>query len=169
MGRLDSYKRVDWLIEACAATRAAELHVVGDGPLRSQLEQNAQAKGIDQAVVFHGRISEYEKLVLLRDSDLLVLPADRSNEAFGIVQLEAMACRVPALAFDLPRSGMGWVSGLKRVLGLPQLRRQDLVGLIDRFGQDPQLLAEASRSAEQRYWAEFSRQRWQERLDALIT
>jgi len=82
MGRLDSYKRVDWLIETCAASGAADLHVVGDEPLRRQLEEKALAAGIDQAVVFHGRISEQEKLTVLRDSDLLVLPADSSNEAF---------------------------------------------------------------------------------------
>ena len=169
IGRLDSYKRLDWLIEACAVTVATELHVVGDGPLRSQFERQAQAMGIDQVVVFHGRIREHEKFVVLRDSDLLVLPADRSNEAFGIVQLEAMACGVPALALDLPRSGMAWVCGLKAVLGLPQLVRQDLIGVIERFAKEPQLLAKASSSAQQRYWAEFSRQRWKERLDALST
>ena len=117
MGRLDGYKRVDWLIEACAASGAADLHVVGDGPLRRQLEEKALAAGIDQAVVFHGRISEQEKLAVLRDSDLLVLPADCSNEAFGIVQLEAMACGVPALAFDHPHQGWpGWV-GSRRCWG----------------------------------------------------
>jgi glycosyltransferase involved in cell wall biosynthesis len=167
MGRLDSYKRVDWLIEACAASGAADLHVVGDGPLRRQLEEKALAAGIDQAVVFHGRISEQEKLAVLRDSDLLVLPADCSNEAFGIVQLEAMACGVSALAFDLPRSGMAWVGGLKVVLGFSQLIREDLTGLIQRFAKDPQLLAEASRAAERRYWSEFSRQIWHRRLDSL--
>jgi len=164
IGRLDSYKRVDWLIDACAATGRAELHVIGDGPLRIQLEHQAQATGIPHAVVFHGRISEHEKLGLLRDSDLLVLPADCSNEAFGIVQLEAMACGVPALAFDLPQSGMAWVGGLKAVLGLSQLSREDLTGLIERFAKDPQLLAEASRAAERRYWSEFSRQIWHRRL-----
>jgi glycosyltransferase involved in cell wall biosynthesis len=168
MGRLDSYKRVDWLIEACAASGAADLHVVGDGPLRRQLEEKALAAGIDQAVVFHGRISEQEKLTVLRDSDLLVLPADCSNEAFGIVQLEAMACGVPALAFDLPRSGMAWVGGLKAVLGFPQLIREDLVRVIDRLSQDPQLLVDVSLHAEQRYWNEFSRQIWQRRLNSLI-
>jgi len=167
IGRLDSYKRVDWLIEASAASGAADLHVVGDGPLRSQLEQNAQAKGIDQVVVFHGRISEQEKLAVLRDTDLLVLPADCSNEAFGIVQLEAMACGVPALALDHPRSGMAWVGGLKTVLGFRQLCRQDLVRVIERFAKDPQLLAEASRAAERRYWSEFSRQIWHRQLAAL--
>jgi rhamnosyl/mannosyltransferase len=155
---------VDWLIEARADSGAADLHVVGDGPLRRQLEEKALAAGIDQAVVFHGRISEQEKLAVLRDSDLLVLPADCSIEAFGLVQLEAMTCGVPALAFDLPRSGMAWVGGLKAVLGIPQLHREDLTGLIQHFAKDPQLLAEASRAAERRYWSEFSRQIWHRRL-----
>jgi glycosyltransferase involved in cell wall biosynthesis len=167
MGRLDSYKRVDWLIQACAAKRVAELQVVGDGPLRKQLENQAKAEGIDKTVVFHGRVREHDKLALLRVSDVLVLPSDSSNEAFGIVQLEAMACGLPALAFDHPRSGMAWVGGLRELLGLEQLLRQDLTAVIERFAQDTQLLATASSAAERRYWAEFSRQIWQERLDAL--
>ena len=164
IGRLDSYKRVDWLIEACAANVSAELHVIGDGPLRMQLESQAQAVGIDKAVVFHGRVSEQEKLDLLRDADLLVLPADSSNEAFGIVQLEAMACGVPALAFDLPRSGMAWVSHLKQVLNLPCLKLQDLVAVIDKLANDSLLLEHASEAAEQRYTRVFSRSVWQARL-----
>ena len=75
-----------------------------------------------------------------------------------------MACGVPALAFDLPRSGMAWVGGLKAVLGFPQLLREDLTGLIQHFAKDPQLLAEASRAAERRSWSEFSRQIWHRRL-----
>ncbi len=168
IGRLDSYKRVDWLIEACAANRSAQLHVLGDGPLRMSLKNQAQALGISNKVVFHGRISEQEKLGLLRDSDLLVLPADCSNEAFGIVQLEAMACGVPALAFDLPRSGISWVCQVKMVLGQPQLKRQDLITVIDRFTNDHQLLAAAAFVAGRRYRDEFSRQIWQMRLASIF-
>jgi len=167
IGRLDSYKRVDWLIETCAAKRATELHVVGDGPLRMQLENQARAAGIPHGVVFHGRISERDKLALLRDSDLLVLPADRSNEAFGIVQLEAMACGVPALAFDLRRSGMAWVCGLKSILGMPQLIREDLVKVIELLSSNPKLLVEVSIAAECRYSHTFSREIWQAKLGAL--
>jgi hypothetical protein len=50
------------------------------------------------------------------------------------------------------------------VLGFPQLTREDLTGLIQHFAKDPQLLAEASRAAERRYWSEFSRQIWHRRL-----
>ena len=65
---------------------------------------------------FHGRLPELEKQAQIVASDVLVLPSDRSNEAFGIVQLEAMAAGRIALAFDQPRSGMGWVGQLS---GLP--------------------------------------------------
>ena len=58
-------------------------------------------------VQFHGRLSELEKQAQIAASDVLVLPSDRSNEAFGIVQLEAMAAGRIALAFDQPRSGDG--------------------------------------------------------------
>ncbi|WP_255004477.1 glycosyltransferase [Cyanobium sp. HWJ4-Hawea] len=168
IGRLDSYKRVDWLIEACVETKVAELHVVGDGPMRLQLERMAQACEINQVVVFHGRISENEKLILLRDSDLLVLPADCSNEAFGIVQLEAMACGVPALAFDIPRSGMAWVSGLREFLGLPYLTCNNLVESIELLSRNPKLLFEASKAAQCRYLDTFSRKIWQVNLVALL-
>jgi glycosyltransferase involved in cell wall biosynthesis len=154
---------------ACAAKRAVELHLVGDGPLREQLERQAKAEGIVKAVVFHGRISEHDKLALLRDSDLLVLPADSSNEAFGIVQLEAMACGLPALAFDHPRSGMAWVGGLKEFLGLPHLVRNNLVDVIELLSSNSKLLVEASIAAECRYWEIFSREIWQAKLGALAS
>ena len=116
IGRLDSYKRLDWLLESLAAVRSPwRLSVVGDGPNRSRFEHLAQQLFFNQLqedpelVQFHGRLSELEKQEQIAASDVLVLPSDRSNEAFGIVQLEAMAAGRIALAFDQPRSGMGWV------------------------------------------------------------
>ena len=47
---------------------------------------------------------------------------DSSNEALGIVQLEAMAAGRIALAFDQPRSGMGWVRPSALVPGRSRLR-----------------------------------------------
>ena len=49
IGRLDSYKRLDWLIEACAAHITAEIHVIGAGPLCMQLESQAKAVAIHKS------------------------------------------------------------------------------------------------------------------------
>ena len=104
IGRLDSYKRLDWLLESLVKMKNPwRLSVVGDGPNRRRFEEivqhffHDQLKDDPRLVQFHGRVSELEKQQQIANSDVLVLPSDRSNEAFGIVQLEAMAAgRIPS-------------------------------------------------------------------------
>jgi glycosyltransferase involved in cell wall biosynthesis len=167
IGRLDSYKRIDWLIRAMEKAPAVrELHVVGEGPDRPRLEALARQCIADgRPVCFHGRVGEARKLQLLAEADVLVLPADRCNEAFGIVQLEAMACGIPALAFQLPRSGMHWVSSLPDLpwrgdpLQLPMLLQRLLL--------DQDLYRRACEQARVRYEQHFCRASWRRQLDAL--
>jgi glycosyltransferase involved in cell wall biosynthesis len=167
IGRLDSYKRFDWLIEALAAVPAvAELHLLGDGPDRPRLEAMAHELLSDNQVVqFHGRVSEAHKLQLLAAADLLVLPSDRCNEAFGIVQLEAMACGIPAIAFQLPRSGMHWVGALSAMPWSGEPRQ--LPDLLQRLLTDPPLFRLVCRQARERYERQFSRQIWRRQLVGL--
>jgi glycosyltransferase involved in cell wall biosynthesis len=165
IGRLDSYKRIDWLIEAlaCVPDALVQLDVLGDGPDRPSLELQAAAQAPDR-VRFHGRVDEGTKLAFLARADVLVLPANRCNEAFGIVQLEAMACAVPAVAFEHPRSGMAWVS---RNEALPwDGLRNSLPDLLARLAADPALLARARRTAHLRYTQQFARAVWLQRLQA---
>ena len=90
-----------------------ELHIIGTGPDRPALEELvARMFESPRRVVFHGRVSERKNIVCFPLCDLMVLPSNRCNEAFGIVQLEAMAAGLPSIAFDLPDSGMHWVSAL---------------------------------------------------------
>jgi glycosyltransferase involved in cell wall biosynthesis len=167
IGRHDSYKRFDWLLDALVEAPAVrELHLVGDGPDRLRLEALARALPPGSASVhFHGRVSEARKHELLSLSDVLVLPADRCNEAFGIVQLEAMACGIPALAFQLPRSGMHWVSALP---ALPwHGRPSELPAILQRLMCEADLYRQACLQARQRYEQEFCREVWCRRLAAL--
>ena len=157
IGRLDSYKRVDWLVQAMAITPSVlELHILGSGPDRPALEELVDRTiKVPQRVVFHGRVSEQEKYRLISLCDLMVLPSDRCNEAFGIVQLEAMAAGLPSLAFDLPDSGMHWVSALPSLKwsGSPL----DLPTVLQRIFTDPKLLVQLSHESCVRYDQFFSR------------
>tara|TARA_B100000674_G_C37957852_1_gene970542 strand:- start:19 stop:1149 length:1131 start_codon:yes stop_codon:yes gene_type:complete len=172
IGRLDSYKRLDWLLESLAAIRSPwRLSVVGDGPHRSRFEHLARQLFFDplradpKLVHFHGRLNETQKQEKIADSDVLVLPSDRSNEAFGIVQLEAMAAGRIALAFDKPRSGMGWVG---RLPGLPWSQAPDgLVEVLQRLADQPALRQELSAQSRERYRTLFARRVWLRQLEQL--
>lgn len=163
IGRLDSYKRVDWLLAALRPLPMPwTLAVVGAGPRRAAFEQLAAGLPVQ----FWGRLDEAAKLERLAEAQLLVLPSDRCNEAFGIVQLEAMAAGIPALAFALPRSGMGWVSRLPQAPWHQQ--PGELAAVLARLAADPALLAALGMQARQRYLRLFARAVWQRRLAGIL-
>ena len=165
IGRLDTYKRVDWLLEALAQLpQPWRLDVLGDGPKRSSLEAQARALVGSKGVVhFHGRLDEEGKLKCLAQADLLVLPSDRCNEAFGIVQLEAMAAAIPALAFHRKRSGMGWVGQLKEFPWSQQ--PMDLAEVLSRLQVDPYRRVQLGSQCRQRYLRLFQRSVWFRQLE----
>ena len=173
IGRLDSYKRVDWLLQSLVSVNAPwHLSIIGDGPKRSYFEE--LASGLSESsylsvsckIDFLGRISEMEKFKILCDSDVLVLPSDRCNEAFGIVQLEAMAAGLPALAFDCPRSGMGWVCDLPSLSWSKS--PEGLSSVLQRLARDPSFRHQLSSQSRQRYLALFARSVWRQRLSRLV-
>ena len=79
------------------AKMASTLVMVGDGPDRVAAEEEARVLGIERDVLFLGRIDVVAPL--LASADLFVLPTDR--ESFGLSALEALACGVPAMAYDV--------------------------------------------------------------------
>jgi glycosyltransferase involved in cell wall biosynthesis len=169
IGRLDSYKRVDWAIEALVEAQrqldhaGVQLHldVVGEGPRRRELERLAACQ-VPGRVRFHGRLEDVAKWDLLHRADVLLLPADRSNEAFGIVQLEAMCLGTPAVALAHQRSGTAWVSQLPSLPGPWQ--RSDLPQLMTRLALEPQWREQLRLEARQRYVDTFGRPVWHQHL-----
>lgn len=107
VGRLVYYKGFEHLIRAMAQVRGTLL-IIGKGPLRAELQELAKSLGIEKRVFLMGEIPE--KLVpYYHAADIFALPSIARSEAFGIVQIEAMAAGVPVINTQLD-SGVPFVS-----------------------------------------------------------
>lgn len=96
VGRLEANKRVDLVVRALAsADRRLRLVVVGDGPLRSQLEEVAAAAGVADRVTFAGGVSEQALVDLYGGARAVVFPP--FDEDYGYVTLEAFLARKPVI------------------------------------------------------------------------
>jgi glycosyltransferase involved in cell wall biosynthesis len=107
VGGLDSahyFKGVEVLLNALflSVNRNWSLKIIGNGNLRPHYEEIAKRLKIDKQVEFAGNLAESELIRSFQDADLFVLPSINSNEAFGLVLIEALACGVPVIASDLP-------------------------------------------------------------------
>lgn len=102
VGRFDAGKQFDVLLEIFSSLVAihndCKLRIIGDGPLRDDLEAAARRLGISPQVEFPGLIRDigYE----LADADIFVMTS--RQEGFPNVLLEAMASGLPCVAMDCP-------------------------------------------------------------------
>lgn len=90
--RLVPAKGLDTLFHACAELKKRGhnyvLHIIGDGPIRQELEQLAQKLGIYDETIFYGYTLHPEEFMPF--FDIFVLPS--RAEAFGSVFAEAALC-----------------------------------------------------------------------------
>ena len=117
VARFDPVKNIDGLIHAFAGMSPASregcrLLLVGDGPERERLEQEAKSLHVRDQVVFAGMSSEVEKF--LRLMDLYVQPSHFEGVPNAV--LEAMAAGLPVLATN--------------VGGVPEIVQHEKTGLI---------------------------------------
>ncbi len=108
VGRLVYYKGFEYLI--CAMRRIeGHLLIVGEGPRRRSLEREAALARLGGRVTFLGALSSSDLIACYHAADVFVLPSIARSEAFGIVQLEAMACGKPVVNTRI-NSGVPFVS-----------------------------------------------------------
>ena len=101
VGRLVPYKGADMLLEAAAdflRNGQLELHIIGDGPQRNELESLVDKLNIRGRVQFHGWVPHVEVQDKLRICDFLALPSIR--EFGGAVVVESMALGIAPIVAD---------------------------------------------------------------------
>jgi len=100
VSRLVPKNNVAGIIRAFALARGtvpnARLLVVGDGPLRAELEAVARERGVREAVQFMGTVPHDDLPAVYAAADVFVRPS--LSEGLGSVFLEAMAAGVPVIA-----------------------------------------------------------------------
>ena len=153
LGRLIYYKGFEYLIQAMKKVDA-RLLIVGDGPLRADLERVAQAHGVENRVTFFGEVQNV--VPYYHAADVFALASTVRSEAFGIVQLEAMACGKPVVNTHLA-SGVPFVS-IDGVTGLtvPPANPEALANAINLLLDDSALRARYGEAGQQRVREEFS-------------
>jgi glycosyltransferase involved in cell wall biosynthesis len=156
IGRLVYYKGLDVLLEAMEGIEA-RLLVAGVGPWRKRLERRAFELGITGKVTFLGSIPTRQLLACLHACRLLVLPSTEPSETFGIVQLEAMACRKPVVSTNLP-TGVPWVNQDGRTgFVVPPRNAAALRHAIQQILDNPALQRQFGEAGRQRVESEFSK------------
>lgn len=167
VGRLCHRKGQRTVIEAVERLRTrvpdVSLHVVGDGPLREDLERSVTERSLDATVTFHGFVSEEEKVRLLNEATVFAFGS--RQEGFGIALLEAFAAGTPVVARDLPVYHDFFEDGRNGFLvdGTPDQFATALTTLLEADG-----LSDSIRRSNRATAREFSWERTVERTESTL-
>jgi len=163
VGRLVYYKGLHNAIRALARV-PGKLMIVGDGPLHRELERLAELEGVADRVVWQKRLSPEELVGAYHAATALWFPSNARSEAFGFVQVEAMACGTPVINTAIPGSGVAWVSrDGESGLTVPLDDWKALAQAANRLSCDAELRARLSANARQRAILEFDAERMAQR------
>lgn len=108
VGKLRKYKGLEYLINAIEDLDI-KLNIVGNGEELENLKSLVESIDAVDKIKFFLDVGDQELLELYKKCDLFVLPSINEAEAFGVVQLEAMANALPIINTNL-KSGVPFVS-----------------------------------------------------------
>lgn len=108
VGKLRKYKGVEYLIKAIE-NLDVKLKIVGNGEELQNLISLVDELNIRKKVTFVSNADDGQLVEFYKKTDLFVLPSINEAEAFGVVQLEAMANALPVINTNL-ESGVPFVS-----------------------------------------------------------
>lgn len=178
VGRLIPLKGVKYTIQAFAkfveSGGEGELHIYGDGPLRSELESLAPLRlcvkksNGGSAITFHGNVPNAEILAALDSADALVHSSFREGGSWTI--LEAMAHGVPVICQD--RAGMKDMvtneCGTKVKAATPNELIEGMVSALKRYHSEPELVRRHGEAGQERVCTQYAWTKCGEKVNHLL-
>ena len=134
----------------------SEYWIVGDGPERRNLASLAAKLGVNQRVLFWGRVPRRDALERLADCDVLIHPS--LHDSGGWVCAEAMAAGRPVICLDLGGPGVQVTekTGIKIRAVTPEQTVADLAAAMTHLAADPKARIAMGERARVRVKRHFS-------------
>ena len=161
-GRLVERKGVRYLIDALHRLprgRAVRLRILGDGPLRSELEEHATQLGLKDKVIFEGFVPTETLAQRFASCDAFVLPATvdakGDTEGLGVVLIEALLYGKPVIASDAGGIRDIVIDGRTGLL-VPPADPIALASAIEKYMDDPALASRLASAGKAHVEREFS-------------
>ncbi|GGA27737.1 MULTISPECIES: glycosyltransferase family 4 protein [Salipiger] len=172
VGRLSPEKNHSWLIETVAKLKLKRpeefepLHLffIGEGPLRSELENLVYARGLDEKVTFAGGMSDIVPALAQADAGILV---SNAVETFSHAALELMSTGLPVVLTDIGGASEIIVDGEQGFLVLPEddaALEAALTGILDPASRSKMGVAARNRVLER-----FTYDRMVDQYEAIVT
>ena len=169
VGRLDHQKKLPWMLGAFALVArqrpAAKLALIGDGPLRSEVEALVANLGIQSNVILTGRLDTGGVLQWLQVADAFTMVSE--VEGLPCSLIEAMAAGVTPVVSNIPAHTQlveHEVQGLVTELGNEESIARGLLRVLD----DSALRSQFGAAARHRMVEEFSTARVVDRYESMF-
>lgn len=164
---LTPHKGHEYLIQAASLIHqefpSAKFLIVGNGPLRTELEDQVKNLKIHPYIIFTGTRKDVPKMLSIME--VFVLPSS-SREGLGIAIIEAMAAEKPVVATDIggiPEAVKKGETGFLVPPGDPGALAKVIIELL----QNPEKAKEMGKKGRARFKEKFTRKKMLSEIDAL--
>lgn len=164
---------VEFLIRAFALLHPnypnVRLEIVGDGKLRSSLEDLAVTLGVKDRIIFHGYINQKSHFQdyyrILSGFDVFCIPSILDSETFGVAAVEACSCGIPVVASRIGGLTEVIEDGITGML-VPAKDHVQISKAIEKLIVDPELKMRMGKEARSRTEAHYN---WDESVNKMLS
>ena len=155
VGRQVAYKGIDVAIRALQHCNA-RLRIIGDGPLFERHEQLAANLGVSARIKFIRHADDQEVIAQIAQSSGLVLSSTSENEAFALVQLEAMRLAKPVINTNLKSTVPHVARHKQEGLTVSPNNPSELANAMQQLLDEPNFAAKLGNAGKLRFETMFS-------------